>query len=103
MRFMSKEDISMSSSDTGEDSVLRDPKEDNPPYGGRSGIISNAMEIRMRTPSYMPTSSQQRRILKLFEDCIKSGEGFRFKKSYSPGTTSLDPIPYRYIPVYTDY
>ncbi|CAG2114925.1 unnamed protein product, partial [Medioppia subpectinata] len=81
------------------------------------GIINNAMEIRMKTPSYMPPSSQQRRILKLFEECIKSGEGFRFKKSYSPGaqhyaypsssstsgsssavySSPLDPIPYRRI------
>jgi len=40
---MGEEDISMSSSVTGENIVLRGPMEDNPHHGGRSGRPNKAL------------------------------------------------------------
>ena len=55
------------------------------------GIINKAMEIRMKNPEYMPASHHHRNILRLYEECLKSGEGLRFKKGHH-----VQFLPYLY-------
>ena len=50
-----------------------------------------ASEIQQKGPAYIP--KHHRNILKLYEECLKSEEGLRFKKSDS----------YDYPIVYNDY